>query len=301
MTQANVKLGRNDPCWCGSGKKYKKCHLPADRQRGAAGGRSKPAAAVRRRPRPPRSIRLKSHEEIEGIRRASQLTREILGRLDEVIVPGATTASIDRFVHEVMTGRGARPATLGYRGFPASSCISINEVVCHGIPGERALVEGDIVNVDVTSVLDGYFGDSSRMYLVGEVADPARRLVEVARECLERGIGAVRPGATVGDIGDAIQTHAEDHGYSVVRQMVGHGVGVEFHEPPEIPHFGEPGEGPALAPGMVFTIEPMINAGSWEIEILSDGWTAVTKDRSLSAQWEHTVAVTDAGVDVLTG
>lgn len=318
----NAKLGRNDPCWCGSGAKYKKCHLPADRAAGrvpeaaaaASSGASGPsgltalfrgrsdgaAKAPRRLKRKPREIRLKTAEEIEGIRRACQLTRSILDDLDEVVLPGVATEAVDRFVHERITGAGATPATLGYNGYPASSCISINEVVCHGIPGARKLEPGDIVNVDVTSVLDGYYGDASRMYLVGAVSDEARRLVEVTRESLERGIAAVRPGAHVGDIGHAIQTYAEANGYSVVRQMVGHGVGLEFHEAPEIPHFGDPGDGPLLEPGMVFTIEPMINAGGWRLKILGDDWTAVTIDGSLSAQWEHTVAVTDDGVDVLT-
>ena len=196
--------------------------------------------------------------------------------------------------------RGARAATLGYKGYPKSCCVSINEVICHGIPGERVLARGDVVNVDVTSVLDGYYGDASNMYLVGEVSEEARKLVDVTRECLWRGIEVVRPGARVGDIGHAIQTHAEGHGYSVVRDFVGHGVGLRFHEPPQVPHFGDPGTGPELRPGMVFTIEPMINAGGAEGEILDDGWTAVTRDRSLSAQWEHTVAVTEDGVEVLT-
>jgi len=305
-----TKLGRNDPCWCGSGLKYKKCHLAADRAAGKASGA--PAAATspsleaewknaaRGARRRSRKIRLKSEAEVEGIRRACQLTREILDRVGERVRPGVTTGSLDRWIHDTMRAHGATPATLGYRGYPASSCISVNEVVCHGIPGERELASGDIVNVDVTTILDGYFGDASRMYLVGEVSEDARRLVEVTRECLDLGVAAVAPGHTLGDIGHAIQAHAEAHGFSVVRQMVGHGVGVEFHEPPEVPHFGETGEGPALVPGMVFTIEPMINAGGWELEILDDGWTAVTSDGSLSAQWEHTVLVTPGGVDVLT-
>ena len=248
----------------------------------------------------PRRVLIKTPEQVEGIRRASRLAREILDRVGERVVEGATTASIDRWVH----GPWSRPARFrrlsAYRGFPASSCISINEVICHGIPGDRELVSGDIVNVDVTPILGGYYGDASRMFLIGEVSEEARRLVEVARECLDLGIGAVRPGHTVGDIGHAIQTHAEGLGYSVVREMTGHGVGIEFHEPPEVLHVGEPGKGAPLVPGMVFTIEPMINVGTWRLEILADGWTAVTLDRSLSAQWEHTVAVTGDGVDVLT-
>lgn len=306
--------GRNDPCWCGSGKKYKKCHLAADRAQARSGARARAhrgsppgatlagriAARGDARPWGERKILIKTPEEIEGIRRASQLAREVLDGVEEIVGEGVATAAIDRWVHDTITAAGAIPATLGYRGFPASSCISINEVICHGIPGERELRSGDIVNVDVTPILDGYYGDASRMYLVGEVSEEARRLVEVARECLDLGIAAVRPGHTVGDIGHAIQVHAEGLGYSVVREMTGHGVGIEFHEPPEVAHVGEPGKGPRLVPGMVFTIEPMINAGTWKLQILDDGWTAVTQDRSLSAQWEHTVAVTADGVDVLT-
>jgi methionyl aminopeptidase len=296
MNRRPAKLpGRNDPCWCGSGKKYKKCHLREDRNRRR--GRSSPGAS---RVPDEQRILLKSRAQIEGIRRASRLTREILEGLQERVREGVTTGEIDAWVQAVLAERGARSATLGYKGFPRSCCVSVNEVICHGIPGERVFAGGDIVNVDVTSVLDGYYGDASNMYLVGDVSDEARRLVEVTRECLERGIAAVRPGARVGDIGHAIQTHAEGRGYSVVRDFVGHGVGVRFHEPPQVPHFGEPGVGPELRPGMVFTIEPMINAGGPEAEVLADGWTAVTRDRSLSAQWEHTLAVTEDGVDVLT-
>jgi methionyl aminopeptidase len=280
--------GRNDPCWCGSGKKYKKCHLGADR-----------AAAGRQR-RPGGAVQLKTAEQIEGIRRASRLTREILDLVRGRIEPGVTTGEIDRWVAERIAERGAVAATLGYRGYPKSSCTSVNEVVCHGIPGDRELAAGDIVNVDVTSILDGFYGDASDMYLIGEVSEPARRLVEVTRECLEKGVAQVRPGGFVGDVGAAIQRRAEAAGYSVVRMFGGHGIGLAFHEEPFIPHFGRPGTGPPLVPGMVFTIEPMINAGGHRVEVLGDGWTAVTADGSLSAQWEHTVAVTETGVDVLT-
>jgi methionyl aminopeptidase len=284
--------GRNDPCWCGSGKKYKKCHLGEDR---AAAGRER-AASVRVK----RSIRLKSREQIEGIRRAGRLTREILELVGTRIGPGVTTEEVDRWIAEATAARGATAASLGYRGFPKSSCTSVNEVVCHGIPGPRVLVAGDIVNVDVTTILDGYYGDASDMYLIGEVSPLARRLVEVTRECLELGVARVGPGGHAGDIGAAIQAHAEAAGFSVVRNFGGHGIGFEFHEEPFIAHFGKRGSGPPLRPGMVFTIEPMVNAGAYAVEILDDGWTALTKDGSLSAQWEHTVAVTEDGVDVLT-
>ncbi len=294
------KIGRNDPCWCGSGNKYKKCHLREDRQ-GASRSGTSPSRSPWKRANRKLRIELKSQEQIEGIRRAGQLTREILTKLEDVVKVGVSTEAIDRWVHDYTIAKGARPATLGYKGYPKSTCTSINEVVCHGIPEPgRILQDGDIINVDITSVLDGYFGDASCMYLVGNVNDEARRLVEVTKQCLDLGVAAIRPDARVGDIGHAIQTHAEAEGFSVVRQFVGHGIGTKFHESLQIPHFGRPGEGPWLAPGMVFTVEPMINAGRYGVEILDDEWTAVTRDGSWSAQWEHTVAVTEDGVDILT-
>jgi methionyl aminopeptidase len=288
------KLGRNDPCWCGSGRKYKKCHLASDRTGATATG---PAAKP---VRPANGIRLKSGEEIEGIRHAGRLTRSILASLRERIRPGVTTGEIDRWAHEAILAAGATPATLGYKGYPKSTCTSIDEVVCHGIPSDRALVEGEILNVDVTSILDGFYGDASDMYLVGEVDPEAVRLVRVAREAMEAGIAAVRPGGRLGDVGAAIQQHAHQHGYSVVRNFGGHGIGRNFHEEPFVAHYGKAGTGDPLVPGMVFTIEPMINQGTWRTKVLGDGWTAVTTDGKLSAQWEQTVAVTDDGVDVLT-
>jgi methionyl aminopeptidase len=224
----------------------------------------------------------------------------VLRLAGEVVAPGVTTDEIDAYVHELTIARGAYPSPLNYNHFPKSVCTSINEVVCHGIPGPRALAAGDIVNIDVTSVLDGFYGDASRMYLVGDVDPEARRLVAVARECLDLGVAAIAPGGRMGDLGAAIQEHAEAAGYSVVETFGGHGTGLAFHEEPFVAHFGRRGEGPPLVPGMVFTVEPMINAGRAEVEILKDGWTAVTADGSLSAQWEHTVAVTADGVDVLT-
>lgn len=286
------KLSRNDPCWCGSGKKYKHCHFKSDMLGLTAPG----SAGHPQRP----DIIIKTPEQIEGIRRSCQLTRRILDEITPRIAPGITTDDINRWVHELTVAAGAIPAPLHYRGFPKSVCTSLNEVICHGIPGDRLLVEGDILNVDVTSILDGYYGDASRMFLIGEVAPEARRLVEVTRECLELGIAQVRPGNTTGDIGHVIQQHAESQGYSVVRMFVGHGVGVHFHEPPDIAHYGHPHTGVSLVPGMIFTIEPMINIGTYEVVILDDGWTALTADGSLSAQWEHTVLVTADGVEVLT-
>jgi methionyl aminopeptidase len=214
--------------------------------------------------------------------------------------PGISTGEIDKLCHDYMVERGAIPATLGYRGYTKSSCTSVNHVVCHGIPGDRVLVDGDIINIDVTVILDGWHGDSSRMYVAGEASTKAKLLMDVTYDAMMKGIAAIRPGATLGDIGHAIQVHVEKHRFSVVRDFCGHGIGRHFHEPPNILHFGRPGEGPKLKPGMFFTVEPMVNAGRPEVKILDDGWTAVTRDRSLSAQFEHMVAVTDNGVEIFT-
>ncbi len=244
---------------------------------------------------------VKTEKQIAGIRKACHLTRDILNALEDRISPGIATEQINTWVHEMTVNAGATPAPLNYRGYPKSVCTSINEVICHGIPTpERVLQEGDILNVDVTSILEGYYGDCSRMFLIGEVSNEARKLVEVTRECLYRAIEQVRPGSRVGDVGHAIQAHAERHGYSVVRAFVGHGTGVEFHEAPDIPHYGSPGTGTIFVPNMVFTIEPMINAGGFHVTVLEDGWTAVTSDGSLSAQWEHTLRVMEDGAEILT-
>ena len=262
---------------------------------------SQDAASPRVRTGRPSNSLIKTPAQIEGIRRACALTRDILEQLPQRIAAGVTTNEIDRWVHDYTVAHGAVPSPLNYKGFPKSVCTSINEVVCHGIPEDRALKDGEILNVDVTCTLDGYFGDSSRMYLIGAVSPEAQRLVNVTRECLDLGIAQVRPGNFVGDIGHAIQTHAENHGFSVVRDFVGHGTGVSFHEEPQVPHFGRKGQGPPLLERMIFTIEPMINAGDWPVRILDDGWTAVTADGTLSAQFEHTLLVTADGVEVLTG
>src|SRR5690606_31458532 len=223
-------------------------------------------------------------------------TAEALDMLVEHVQPGVTTAALDRLAYEFGRDHGALPATLYYKGYRHSICTSINHVVCHGIPDERPLREGDIVNIDLTFIVDGWYGDSSRMYPVGAVGRKAERLIEVTYECLEAGIAAARPGATTGDIGHAIQTHAEAERTSVVRDFVGHGVGQLFHDVPNILHFGTPGSGVLLKPGMIFTIEPMINLGRPHVKILADGWTAVTRDRTLSAQAEHSVGITETGV-----
>jgi methionyl aminopeptidase len=293
-------VGRNDPCWCGSGLKYKKCHLGKDEaQVRTAPPPAQALGSLFGRPRS-RGPLIKTAEQIRGIREAGKLAWELLEMLEERIRPGISTDDINTWVHTFTEEHGGVSAPLNYKGFPKSVCTSVNEVVCHGIPGERRLVEGDIINVDVTPILNGYYGDSSRMYAVGSISPQAERLIRVTRECLERGIARVRPGGHIGDIGAAIQAHAEGAGYSVVRDFVGHGTGVRFHEDPQVPHFGREGTGHPLLPGMVFTIEPMINVGEWPVRILADNWTAITADGSLSAQWEHTVTVTSDGVEVLT-
>jgi methionyl aminopeptidase len=236
----------------------------------------------------------------EGMRRAGRLAAETLDFITSYVKPGVTTGELDKLCHDFTLERGAIPAPLGYRGFPKSICTSINHVVCHGIPGDRALEDGDIVNIDVTPILDGWHGDASRMYPVGKVGVKARKLMDVTYEALMRGIEVVRPGATLGDIGHAIQSFVEAQRFSVVRDFCGHGLGRTFHTAPSILHYGRPGEGLPLREGMFFTIEPMINAGRPETKILSDGWTAVTKDRSLSAQFEHTIAVTPTGYEIFT-
>ena len=234
------------------------------------------------------------------MRAAGRLAADVLDMLVPHVVPEALTLDLDRRVHEFVTDRGAVPATIFYRGYSHASCISVNHVVCHGIPGGKRLKDGDIVNIDVTVVVDGWHGDTSRMYLVGDVSLKARRLVDITWECLQRGIAAVRPGATFGDIGHAIQSYAEAQRCSVVRDFCGHGLGRIFHDAPNVVHIGRPGRGPMLREGMFFTIEPMINLGRPEVKLLDDGWTAVTRDRSLSAQFEHTVGITDDGCEVFT-
>ncbi len=243
-------------------------------------------------------------DDFAAMRRAGRLAAETLDFITPHVRPGVSTGELDRRIDAFIRDHGALPATLGYRGFPKSCCISVNHVVNHGIPSDdKILREGDILNIDVTVILDGWYGDTSRMFYVGDPARvpvKGRRLVEVTFEALWAGIRAVRPGATLGDVGHAIQSLAERHRFSVVREFVGHGVGRAFHQPPEVRHFGRPGRGLVLEPGMIFTIEPMINAGRAAVKVLKDGWTTVTRDRSLSAQFEHTVGVTEDGVEVFT-
>ncbi|MBN2433176.1 MAG: type I methionyl aminopeptidase [Acidobacteria bacterium] len=285
------KVGRNDPCPCGSGLKYKWCCMvrrPADADR------------IREYYLNQYSIRLKEPADIEGIRQAGRLVVDTLDHLAGQIRPGVTTDQLDTLAHEFTIHHGGIPAPLNYKGFPRSICTSVNEVICHGIPGNRFLREGDIINIDVTTILHGYYADANKTYFVGRPSPDARKIVDVTRECLRRGMAAVRSGGTTGDIGWAIQQHAESHGCSVVREFVGHGVGFAFHEEPQIPHFGRRGHGIPLVPGMVFTIEPMINLGERHLKILSDQWTAITADGSLSAQFEQTILVTEDGCESLT-
>ncbi|MBD2085927.1 type I methionyl aminopeptidase [Trichocoleus sp. ST-U3] len=247
------------------------------------------------------TIELLSSRELDKMRQAGRLAAELLNHLEPMVKPGVSTLEINDEAERWTLAHKAKSAPLGYKGFPKSLCTSINEVVCHGIPSaKQVLKEGDIINIDVTPLVDGYHGDTSKTFFVGKPSPIAKKLVEVTLECLNRGIAEVKPGARIGDIGAAIQQYAEGEGFSVVRNFAGHGVHRIFHTAPEILHYGRRGTGKRLRPGMVFTIEPMINEGTWEVELLDDGWTAVTLDRKLSAQFEHTVAVTESGVEILT-
>ncbi len=286
-----VKVGRNGPCPCGSGKKFKKCCMDKDLY---------DFESMRNLYYKQYKIQLKESKDIEKLRRVGKLVIDTLDMVEKKIHAGMKTDEINTLVHDYTISHSAIPAPLNYRGFPKSVCVSINEVICHGIPGERFLVDGDIVNVDVTSILDGYYADASKTYLVGEAGQDALKIVSVARECLKKGIKKVQPGNTLGDIGWAIQSYAEKQRCSVVREFVGHGVGFDFHEAPQVPHYGQKGNGIKLVPGMVFTIEPMINLGRKDLRILPDKWTAVTRDNSLSAQFEQTILVTENGCESLT-
>ncbi len=248
------------------------------------------------------TVSIKTPEEIEKMRVAGRLAAEVLELLDEHVRPGVTTEDLDRIAHDhIVNVQQAIPAPLNYKGFPKSICTSVNHVVCHGIPSEKkVLKDGDIINIDVTVLKDGYHGDTSKMWIVGKPRPGSERLIRITQECMYLGIELVKPGARLGDIGHVIQEHAEKHRYSVVRDFCGHGIGKVFHEEPQVMHYGRPGTGMALKEGMTFTIEPMINQGTYHTRVLGDGWTAITKDRKLSAQWEHTVLVTADGYEVLT-
>ena len=327
-----VTLAANDPCHCGSGRKYKRCHRLADVDpaRAAAAQAVKDAAelaalahvrpgklsprrevpehigrpdyALDRKGRPGlrESGAPKDAETLALMRVAGRAAAEVLAAVGAAIRPGITTDELDEIAHNECIKRGGYPSPLGYNGFPKSLCTSVNEVICHGFPDSSVLQDGDIVNCDVTIYLDGVHGDTNATFLVGEVDEESRRLVEITRECLDIGIAAVRPGATVRDIGRAIQTHAEAHGYGVVRAFVGHGIGRSFHSEPQVFHYDNPAAKMVLEPGMTFTIEPMITLGDWRHEMWDDGWTAVTADRRRTAQFEHTLLVTETGADILT-
>jgi len=247
------------------------------------------------------SISIKNQSEIDKMRIAGKLAAEVLEMIVPHVVPGVTTDELDQICHKyIVNDQQAIPAPLNYRGFPKSICTSINQTICHGIPSDKKLKKGDIINIDITVIKDDYHGDTSKMFCVGAVAPHAKRLIDITQECLLLGIEQVKPGTTLGDIGHAIQVHAEKNRYSIVREFCGHGIGKNFHEDPHVMHFGKPGEGEVLEEGMIFTIEPMLNIGKRHMKVLKDGWTAVTKDRSLSAQWEHTILVTPTGHEVLT-
>lgn len=288
-----MKLNRNDLCWCDSGLKYKSCHLEFDK---------KIEALKQHGYIVPERKFIKTREQIEGIKRSAKINNGLLDFIGENIKEGMTTEELDKLAYEYTTSKGGIPAPLNYEGFPKSICVSINDVVCHGIPSSDVVLKnGDILNVDVTTILDGYYSDASRMFIIGECSQEAKRLVDVTKECLIRAIDSVKPWGLMGDIGAAIQEHAESNGYSVVRDFCGHGVGLKMHEEPCVLHFGKKGTGLVIAPGMVFTIEPMINAGSYDITVdKKDGWTVRTADGALSAQWEHTILVTETGVEIIS-
>lgn len=287
------KLGRNDHCWCGSGKKYKSCHMAMDEK---IHHYELEGHIV------PRRWMLKTKEQIEGIKESSKINIAVLDEIEKMIGPGVSTEEIDQLVYRVTTQMGGIPAPLNYEGFPKSVCTSINEVVCHGIPSPDVILkEGDIVNVDVSTIYKGYFSDSSRMFCIGKVDEEKRKLVQVTKECVELGLSKVKPWNFLGDMAQVINDHAKANGYSVVVDIGGHGVGLEFHEEPFVSYVTKAGTEMLLVPGMVFTIEPMVNAGTSEIFIDDeDGWTVYTQDGRSSAQWEITVAVTEDGYEVLT-
>lgn len=288
-----MSLSRNDLCWCGSNKKYKKCHLPIDEK--IEYYKSKGCIV------PNRSI-IKTQEQIDGIRESAKINTAVLDLVSKNIKAGMSTEEINTLVHDFTVSQGAIPAPLNYEGFPKSVCTSINDEVCHGIPDENVILkDGDIINVDVSTIYNGYFSDASRMFKIGNVNEQMNKLVDVAKECLDAGLKAAKPWGFLGDIAEAVQTHAESNGYSVVREFGGHGVGVQFHEDPFVAHVGQKGTDMLLVPGMIFTIEPMINMGKPEIFIdEANDWTVLTEDGYPSAQWEYTVLITETGAEVLT-
>ncbi|MDD6331224.1 MAG: methionyl aminopeptidase [Clostridium sp.] len=288
-----MKVGRNDPCWCGSGKKYKACHMQLD---------EKINAYHLKGAKVPTHKMIKTSEQIEGIRIAGEKNTMVLDYIEPYVKEGISTGELDRLIYEYTLKIGGIPACLNYKGYPKSVCTSIDEVVCHGIPDDKRILQsGEIINVDCTTIYNGYYGDASRMYCIGDVSPEKRKLVEVTKECLDIGLQMVKPWAFLGDMGVAVHKHAVENGYSVVREIGGHGVGVEFHEDPWVSHIGTPGGDYLMVPGMIFTIEPMVNMGRpdvWEDE--DDGWTIRTEDGLPSAQWEYTILVTETGAEVLS-
>ena len=288
-----MKLGRNDACWCGSGKKYKACHAAFD---------DKLAQMKRAGKIVPSHKLIKTKEQLEGIRRAGKLNTEILDMVAANIKEGMSTDDINTLVHNYTIEHGGTPAPLGYQGFPKSCCTSVNDVVCHGIPDKNEILKnGDIINVDVTTILDGYYADASRMFCIGEVSEEAKKLIEVTKESVDLAVKELKPFCHLGDIGEIVSKHIYAHGYTVLHDIGGHGVGNDFHEDPYVCHIGKKGTGMVLVPGMVFTIEPMVNAGEEDFyQDADNGWTIYTEDGSLSAQWEYTVAITEDGVEIIT-
>lgn len=288
-----MTTNRNDKCWCGSGLKYKKCHMDFDEKYNEM--------AAKGHIMPPKSL-IKNKEQIEAIKESGKINTGVLDEVAKHIKAGMSTADIDKIVYDYTIAHGATPAPLGYGGFPKSVCTSINSEVCHGIPDENIILkEGDIVNVDVSTIKDGYFSDASRMFKIGKVSEAADKITDVAKECLEAGIKAVKPWGHLGDIGAAVQELAEKNGYSVVRAFGGHGIGLEFHEDPFVAHVGKKNQGMVLVPGMIFTIEPMINEGEYDVYVDDvNEWTVYTADDSLSAQWEHQILVTEDGIEIIT-
>ncbi len=288
-----MKLERNDPCWCGSGKKYKKCHADFDEkiERFARMGAEVPSHEI-----------IKTPEQIEGIKASSQINIAVLDYVAEHIRSGMSTEEIDQLVYNKTKELGGIPAPLNYEGFPKSVCTSINDVVCHGIPSEDVILqEGDIINVDVSTIYNGYFSDSSRMFCIGEVSEEAKHVVNVAKDCITEGLKQVKPWGFLGDMGQAVNDYCKAHGCSVVVEIGGHGIGLEFHEEPYVSYVSNRGEEMLMVPGMVFTIEPMVNAGEADVVMMEgDDWTVYTADGSLSAQWEITVLVTETGYEILT-
>jgi methionyl aminopeptidase len=304
-----VALKANDPCWCGSGRKFKRCHKAStDHIRPGRVGPPRPVPADIPRPSYAETggaeRRVESHvrppEVIERMRRAGRAAAEVLQVVGAAVAPGVTTDELDALCHEECIRRGGYPSPLNYGAFPKSLCTSVNEVICHGIPDDRALIDGDIVNLDVTIFLDGVHGDTNATFPVGTIDEGSADLIRVTRECLDQGIAAVAPGRPIRDIGRAIQVHAEGHGYGVVRAFVGHGIGEQFHSDLQIPHYHDPRATTVIQPGMTFTIEPMITMGAWQHQLWGDGWTAVTVDRRRTAQFEHTLLVNDDGAEILT-